>query len=685
MTGGSRVPREGGQGGSEAYLGVDLESGAPGSQRALYSISIVDREGRFLGKHEKASLARLIRLSWELKPRAIAVDNIYELGRSNSEVVRVLSMLPPDTKVVQVTLVDGRLVDLKEIARSRGLRVDAGKLTPARTSYLLALLASMGVGTVIRHVEEKTIISIHGARSGRAGGWSQQRFQRRLRASVARAVNVVRESLESAGLDYDLHYRRSKGGIETALFTVYAPIEEVRKVVKAFRGQGLTVRLKPSYNSSLLLPDATRGEASRHRYLIVGVDPGITTGIAVLDITGNLIYYGSGRNLDRSRITEIVSSIGRPVIVAVDVADPPDLARRLASQWGAALYTPPQDLTPQEKRLLASKLADSVEDSHVRDALAAAVKAYNAVKAKMSSIERFLEDMGLSEEADKVKAEVIRGVTVAEAVERVIESRLLEEGREPVVSGSEGEVERKERRERRVAVDVSRYVEAMEALRIEKDRLEAEVRALRSRLARMEAEIEKLKSDAAREAMKDRVLASMRASLNSLAGRVKELESAYESVRGEAEKLKEALRRLARGEYVIVRILEKATYNQLRESAKNYGWPRKGEILLIRDSSQFNREAVEAIGESEPLGVIVDSEESPLANSLRRKGVPVIGLREGLITFVGGLEGLALASREVEELLRREKERMKRDQAAGLDLARLVEEYRMQRARSIRR
>ena len=45
--------------------------------------------------------------------------------------------------------------------------------------------------------------------------------------------------------------------------------------------------------------------------LIVGIDPGTTTGVAVFDLSGNLILIKSGKNLARSDISRIISDLSR--------------------------------------------------------------------------------------------------------------------------------------------------------------------------------------------------------------------------------------------------------------------------------------------------------------------------------------------------------------------------------------
>ena len=653
-------------------MGVDLESGAPGSPSARYTMVAVDGEGRFLYKREHVTLPRMIRILWEVKPKALAFDNVFEIGEDPGKVARIISMMPPNTLIIQVTFQDGSFIDIREAARRAGIKVEGGKLTPAKTAYIAAILASKGYGTPLRAVEEKTIIVVSRGKSGSSGGWSQQRYQRRVRASVAATVNIIKEILDREGLDYDLQYRRSEGGIESAFFTVYASPSSVKPLLREFKGDNdVTVKVKHVYKSKLIFPGL--GEPGGRRYLILGIDPGITTGIAILDINGNLLYIDSGKNLDRSRIAEIARSFGKPVIVAVDVADPPDLAKKLASLWNASLFTPPQDLSPQEKRMLAARVLDSVEDSHARDALAAAVKAYLTLKSKLESIERHLEKMGIDVNVEDVKAEVVRGATVAEALEKAIAERLEkleDEGRREekkrVVDEDSG----------KKMQDIARYVEIIEGLKAERERLTTELRKAMDKMMELQSVIERLKKDAAAKALRDRMLSSMRASIESLTARVESLEEELGRVKKREERLLEALKLLARGEYMLVRWLERLSPTEIKESTKLYGPLREGEIIYVRSQEGFTHDAIKTLRASKVLGVILDVSEGPLANALRKHGIPVASRKDVDIRVI---EGFALVNVSAKAELEAKKRSERK--TGFIDVVSIVDEYRRERSR----
>jgi len=647
------------------YMGVDIAEGAPGGRRRpLYAVAIVDGEGRLVASQSGVPLSRVIRLAWDYRPERVAFDNVLELAPSARELERVLSMFPPESVVVQVTLDErGGGRRLRDAARERGIDLGPGKPSPARTAYALAVLAALGEGVPVREVEEKTIITVTRGRSPGRGGQSQRRLERRVRASVHQAAMRIKEALDREGLDYDFSYRESVGGLESATFTVYAPRTRLYGVVRPHRGQDYVVTVKPVYKTRLSLPAAE----APSRPVILGVDPGITTGVAILGLDGRVLYLGSGKGLDRGSILELVRRYGHPVVVAVDVAHVPEAVRKIASQLGAEVYSPPQDLSTAEKRDLAARAAGKPPvDSHQRDALAAAYKAYTVLRRKLEQVEREVSRLGIEVDVDTVKEAVARGSTIAEALEAAIEERLAPQERaEP----------RPPQRSPGPRVDVEYMASRIAAL-------EAENRALYERITRLERLLEEARMEAERarrearaELLRDAEVRALKAAIAALERQVERLRAEARARAEEAARLAEALVRVARGELVLVRVLPSLTARNIRRSEERLGPILPGEVLLVESPSVVEEEALRAVAEAGAAGVVYPAPPPRLA---RRYMVPFVeyGRVERLIVRVSEL---VLAEARVREELEEERRRMEREREERLSLERIIEEYRRSR------
>ena len=89
------------------------------------------------------------------------------------------------------------------------------------------------------------------------------------------------------------------------------------------------------------------------KLLIVGIDPGTTTGYAVLDIDGKLLHLNSSKQLDLNQLISQTINLGKAVLVGTDKAKVPNLVGTFATKLGAKIVNPDEDLKVEEKRRMA--------------------------------------------------------------------------------------------------------------------------------------------------------------------------------------------------------------------------------------------------------------------------------------------------------------------------------------------
>jgi len=125
--------------------------------------------------------------------------------------------------------------------------------------------------------------------------------------------------------------------------------------------------------------------------LFVGIDPGTTVGIAVLDAQSKtrLVETHSERNFSYFDIVKRISERGEPVVVATDKAKPPAIVRRIAACFGARLYFPRRDMGLAEKTSLTKGF--SIGDDHEADALAAVLAAKDLYSDTLRKVEQGVE------------------------------------------------------------------------------------------------------------------------------------------------------------------------------------------------------------------------------------------------------------------------------------------------------
>jgi uncharacterized protein len=103
----------------------------------------------------------------------------------------------------------------------------------------------------------------------------------------------------------------------------------------------------------------------------------------------------------------IISSLGKPSIIATDVSPAPDFVLRIASRFHVRLFVPDRSLLVEEKK----KIGREIQNPHIRDAYAAAVKAYRNQESTLRRIEK--SDTVLHK--GLIKHLVLQGHSAAEA------------------------------------------------------------------------------------------------------------------------------------------------------------------------------------------------------------------------------------------------------------------------------
>lgn len=439
-------------------LGIDI------SAKDKFAYSVV--EGGALIEQGIASTEDLLKVVKKHKPEVLAVDSISELMEHGRLIIKALGRLPFNIDVVEVTRSENTSVPMEALVE-RHFGIFRGRLDPVETSYFAAMLAEKGIGARIKLYEEETVILIKRVSSTSPGGMSRNRYMRNVRHRIRDLAERISRRLNEIGLDYDLFFKEESGDITSAKFVVYARRDIVRKYVRPLKSSDVVVRI---FSEPVKSYESERGG---NAYLIVGVDPGIVTGIAIMDLNGRVLHTEARRNLSRGESLRRIYQWGIPVIIATDVADAPDYVKKLAAMCGATLFKPERDLSIVEKNSIIEKLGYSVKTSHERDALAAAYKAYVEYKAKFEKLEKDFGAILTGQQLEEAKALVAKGKSIAQAVAEILKGS-RDAGYTKIIYVP---VERPckdadERNKMKIAV-----------LEYEKSQLEKEVEELRSRVA----------------------------------------------------------------------------------------------------------------------------------------------------------------------------------------------------------
>jgi|Deesub1362A_J573_1020465.scaffolds.fasta_scaffold00363_26 hypothetical protein len=572
-------------------FGVDIIKGSPrAKEKPKYALFILTDDGE---SEQVVSRSKLLRIIRDRKPDIVSIDSINEIFSSKRELIQFLKALPASIKLVQVAGKES----LPALAKRYGLKIDLRR--PGDEARACAYLASFGVGSEVSVFLDKTIITVSRNRSLGKGGWRQNKYRRKVHNEVRRVFNQIKEILDTNELEYTESMKKGYGGISKGVFVVNAAKEKVP--VNSFKANDVQVRVEAVERDRIELIPLRKEKA----YTIVGVDPGTTTAVAVLDLNGRLLGVKSKKNWSTGEVIDYITSFGKPVVVATDRKNPPEFVAKLKASFQAVLYAPKEDMSVEKKKSMVSGACGALND-HERDAVAAAMEAYNSYKNKLMNVEKRIPS---GFDADEIKAGIIRGFPLKELIsekkEKVekVEKRVLDEG-------AKKELQKKEERIRE---------------------LEEENRVLRKIIQELESEVERLKSKIVSLSREEHIRVRRENYVRSLESEVSELRKALKQKDEEIATLKERLETVKRMKYLelsrewkAIKCLRKFTKDEIERVEREMG-PIRGEIIYIEDVSGGGKTTAEMLIEREVKTVIAGNDMSHIPRQLLEDAkIPII-------------------------------------------------------------
>ncbi|MFV2016433.1 MAG: DUF460 domain-containing protein, partial [Candidatus Heimdallarchaeota archaeon] len=332
---------------------------------------------------------KLISIINQYSPQFVGTDNPSEILKPKESISSFCSKLPVQTSLVHVNLNEhGKPEPLNELLKNHNLLKTHKKLNPYETAHSLIKLMEIGVGMILEPFENETIIDIARPRRRGKGGWSQSRYERQGEEIVSRATNQLKEMLDNNALQYDLISIETKYGAKQSRFHLF---ENKASVLSNFKISSLFPakikiwspnRVVVTHRSIKTRIDRINTQIYRHHQrLLVGIDPGITTGVAIVSLSGQIKSIYSRKNLSRGKLVADLASFGSPIAICADVSPVPQFVNKIASTYNAQLFSPKNQLNQIEKRKLVSKaLPNNKLNSHERDALSAVLHILNRFK-----------------------------------------------------------------------------------------------------------------------------------------------------------------------------------------------------------------------------------------------------------------------------------------------------------------
>jgi predicted RNase H-like nuclease (RuvC/YqgF family) len=653
--------------------GIDIARGSPRARELpRYALAILrDGEVSHFSMLRRQKIFNMIQRD---RPEIIAVDNIFELAADRSELLSLMERLPDEVKLVQVT---GGLhpEPLVRIARKHGFSFDPEN--PNDEAEACARLADLGIGHEVSLFEDITKIKVSRARSLGRGGWSQNRYRRKVHGAVlqrSREIeNVLKDLSREKGIRFEAVNVKGFGGYVRSEFTVYAKRGEVPIHSMASNDAQVSVR---SVERDKIRYVPLKPRSQRRKFTIVGLDPGTTVGIAILSLDGDLLYLKSFRGIAPDEVVKIIAEYGKPAVIASDVTPMPGSVEKIRRSFNAVPASPGIEVSAEEKIALGKTFGYS--NDHERDALTAALLTYRSYKNIFTRIEKKAPE---NADLELIKLHVIRGDSIETAIEKVRASSEAHEKPKAKFVPEKAEDRAVDESLQRMRENVQRQGEQIQNLQEYVEELKQELVAKEKKISKLESRLKGFKKEAYSEVRKSKELQIRDSTIESLKKELSNKNKTVKELRRRSNKLRKIQKMEIRGEGTPVKVIAAFTKESIAETEEKYGL-KAGDVVFLENPSGGGAATAQILVDAKVRAVVIPEDISHAAEETFFKGdVPVlrdIQLERADDFAMAEPEALkaAIAAWEKEAEVKRHRD--KEDK-----LESLFEEYRSERRRGL--
>jgi len=645
-------------------FGIDIIKGSVRSRSRRPMYALIRMEGQVIESESEVSMFRLFRMLNEEQPDILAVDSLQEIAADQHDLFFFLQALPPQTRLVQVTGGERKETLGKVAAR---YNISFNRFDPFAEARTSAQVASLGAGAEVIAFENESEIVVSRHRSLGKGGWSQNRYVRKIHGAVQLKGREIEMALVAAGLRYEKKETRAFGGCSRVAFRVFATRDQVP--VSTYRGADVQVRISGKRLERIRF----RPLSGKPRYLIVGIDPGTTTAVAALDLDGNLLHLASSRQMNMGDVVESLYRVGKPLIIASDVQEMPYSVEKIRRAFSAVAYTPKQDVSVETKVELTA--AFPYGNDHERDALSAALDAYRQYRHKFQNL---LKRIPPGHDLDEVRARVIRGQSLDQVIgdmDTITPAPSVDAPMVPV------EVKHDEK---------VRVLDGMvKRLRTFVGELQEEVKEKDYEIQRLQARLRKIHTSQDAQLAKDTEVIKKDAIIQSLKKRLRKEERHNRNLSKRLVRIKQFAELSMDGEVLPVKVMEALTKEGLRRLTEDVGI-EEGDIIFVTRLDGWGRSVVKDLAgirvKTVVTGAAVLAESDPqMLPVFREWGVPLISDKDAGVQ-VRGKRGLCGKETLEAALIRwQEKQAQHEREKKSEMIEHIFKEYKSERGKEVRK
>ena len=602
-------------------LGMDIlpQHSSLSSKEVKFAVTILDQKKEVLLQNTRANLDKVIRLAWQYHVKYIAVDNITEISTNLSDIYKFAQRLPHDTTIVVVTGGPNQgFTSVSRLAQKYHLNqyvpaVAQRKLNSLETSEVVGRLCQLGVGEALHLFSDEIKVKISRARPVGPGGWSQQRYHRNKRLAVLHASRSLEQFLKEKKYSYDVFTYQDRRVFLIKIQDTDTLVQ-LRRFLTHLRNEMIKIQVSRVPLSSLDFQPLKYEYGSKKAMvpnLIVGVDPGMTTGLATLNTKGKIVYTTSKREFSTNDIIRTIYQIGHPIAVASDVNPIPRHVQKIARTFGAKLLSPySYKPAASDKRVEIEERfgEDSVQnlDPHERDALFAAAIAYQQIKGTLQKIHRAVRENPefLEWEAEIQRLVIKSGLSLQDAL-KIIKERIDSEKQSldlEKTKEQENEVRiTTTKREEELKEDIQKLYRRNQELQEELNYYVELTRLQRQEIAQLRDLYDKAKMQQNLSLYKEKRFQELKREIHNLERSLRDLTQKLQEKDDEIKKLLTVSILWRKNIFIPLRVIPKFSQSEI---TRNYKDIEENEFILFLDCSGGGSKTAEYLATKKPYAVL---------------------------------------------------------------------------------
>lgn len=642
-------------------FGIDIIHGSVRSRGERPRFALVIREGGQESEIAEVSLFRLLRRIAREKPDILTVDSVQEIAVDQQALFLFLQSLPPQTMLVQSTGGE-KQQSLPRVAARYNIKFN--RFDPYAEARASAVIAELGGGAEVVAFENTTDVIVSRGRSLGKGGWSQNRYARKVHGAVRQKSRDVEATLHENGLSYTKDEMKAFGGLSRVHFVVASPREDVP--VTTVRSADVQVKVAGRRLDRIRY----RIRGDEQRYLFVGIDPGTTVGIAAVTLDGEPVLVKSSRTMAMPDVIEALYTAGRPLVVATDVHPMPASVERIRRAFSAIGFTPKADRTVEEKKVLCGEIPYG--NDHERDSLSAAMDAFRAYQPKFRNIAK---RMPPGYDMDDVRAGVIRGLSLEQILGKNVPATAPE---------AEGEGEEESvpalgpRDDRMLQLDGM-----VKSLRGHVADLQEEGKAKDQEITRLKALLDRERTKESQTLHKETEITKLDAIIANQKKKLRREERQTKQLKKQVDRLRRLSTSQAGDDRLLVKAAESLSRDAIRGIENNFGIA-EGDIIAVKTTAGWGTTVLDTLAEFQ-IRALIGGGNGRLKDACLERGIVFLDAK-GMVLDIRGPVGSADAARVVaaEEAWQKDVAAYERGKKSEM-IESIFKDYRAERKREVKR